>query len=164
MNPQVNLSEYKSFGFFEKLDTDERYESLLSQYLKASTKAEMQSRGFTFTENNPDLLINFNQETTDKQYVRQIPTTTGGYYGYRGHVYYDTWVGFEPYIENYQQGTLTIDIVERQQNKMVWQGVAVDVINPDNLKHLDTTVPTLVNAIFKQFPIAAPAPVVPAVE
>ena len=152
--PQVNLNQYKSFGFFDKLDTDQRYESLLSQYLKASTKEEMLRRGFKFTQDSPDLLINFRQDVVDKQALKQFPVThQGGYYSSGGRLYYDTWVGFEPYLEKYQQGILTIDIVDRQQNKMIWQGAAVEEVSQEKLATLDSAIPKIVNAIFEQFPI-----------
>lgn len=154
-NASVDINQYKTFGFFEQLDTDHRYESLLSQYLKEATRAEMTQRGFVFSKEGPDLLINFSNATTDKQEMYNHPRSQVGYYNYRGRIYYDTWIGYEPYIDNYQHGILTIDIVDRQYNKTIWQGVAEARINKQDQSNLQITTLKIVSAIFKQFPMAA---------
>lgn len=152
--PSVNLSQYKTFGFFEKLDTDERYESLLSQYLKTSTTTEMTQRGFVLSNDEPDLLINFSRNITDKQEVYNRPRATqGAYYTSRGRIAYDTWIEYEPYLDSYQQGVLTIDIVDRKQNKVVWQGVAEGRLDQETQSNLQLSMPKLVSDIFKEFPI-----------
>jgi len=51
----------------------------------------------------------------------------GGYYGYR-RGYYGTWGGYgygtTTHINNYTEGTINVDIVDRAQKRMVWEGVA----------------------------------------
>jgi len=123
--------------------------------LKQATRAEMTPRGFVFSNEGSDLLINFSKVVTDKQAMYNHPRSQGGYSNYRGRIYYGTSVGYEPYIDNYQQGTLTIDIVERQQNKMIWQGLTEQRIKKREQSNLQITTPKVVSAIFKQFPIAA---------
>lgn len=155
-NTSVDIKQYKTFGFFKQLDTDHRYESLLSQYLKKATQAEMINRSFSFSEDDPDLLINFSKVISDKQEFYNFPRAhQSGYYNYRGRIYHDTWIGYEPYMDNYQQGILTIDIVDRQHNKTIWQGVAEARIMKQKQSNLQITTSKIVSAIFKQFPIAA---------
>jgi hypothetical protein len=152
-NPSVDITQYKTFGFFDKLDTDYRYESLVTQYLKQASKQEMIKRGFTFSNDNPDLLINFSRQITDKQEIRNLPAANQGrYYNYSGQIYYETMIGYEPYIDNYQHGKLAIDIVDRQQNKMIWQGVAEGRVTEQDQSNLKAAIPKVVADIFKQFP------------
>lgn len=152
----VDFSHYKTFGFFDPLDTDTRYESLNSQYLKQATVAEMTQRGFVLSKEQPDLLINFHSQTEDKQTLHQFPSPTyrAAYYGYRGQFYYDTWVNYQTFIDDYQEGTLTIDLVDTQLKKMIWQGVAIDRVTEDKLKNLQATLQHTVSEIFRQFPVS----------
>lgn len=155
-NSSIELSQFKTFGFFEQLDTDYRYESLISQFLKEATITEMTNRGFVLTEDNPDLLINFHRNIEDKQDVIQSPALGHrGYYTDRGRVYYNDWIGYETYIYDYEEGTVSIDIVDRQQNKMVWEGVAIGRLTEENMKNLQNTLQKTVSEIFAQFPIIA---------
>jgi hypothetical protein len=80
-NQTVDFNQYKTFGFFQPLNTDSRYESLTSQYLKQATVVEMTRRGFVLSKNTPDLLINFHRDIRSKQQINEIPIT--GHGGYR---------------------------------------------------------------------------------
>ena len=58
-DPSVDFSRFKTFGFIDAPGTDgERYESLETNYLKASTTRELERRGFRQSD-SPDMLINF---------------------------------------------------------------------------------------------------------
>lgn len=150
----IDFNKYKTFGFFEKLDTDHRYESLLSHYLKEATTEEMTKRGFIYKAESPDLLINFYRNVENKQDIHQRPTTRyGAYYGYRGRIYYEAWHGYDSYTVNYKLDTLNIDMVDRQLNKMIWQGTSVDRLSEEKMKNLQATLNKMVADIFSKFPL-----------
>tara|TARA_R110001583_G_C5671033_1_gene411092 strand:- start:5466 stop:6026 length:561 start_codon:yes stop_codon:yes gene_type:complete len=152
-NQAVDFNQYKTFGFFQPLDTDSRYESLTSQYLKQATVIEMTQRGFVLNKNKPDLLINFHRDIESKQQINEIPITGyGGYREYRGHVYYDSWVGYRSYVDNYQEGKLNIDIVDSRTNKVIWQGEAVGRVSKEQENNLQATLQKTVSQMFTQFP------------
>lgn len=157
-NTSVDFHSYKSFGFFEKIETDRHYESLVSQYLKDATIAEMTKRGFVFTDEEPDLLVNFNTNVEQKQKVHERPVfdkTT--YYGYRNNRFtYDVWPTYEIYIENYEEGTLNIDMVERKSNKMVWEGIAVGRVSKNEKQNIQEVIKKVVIEIYSKFPILPP--------
>lgn len=153
ISPEVDFSRYKTFGYFKPLDTDKRYESLLSQFLKQATTAEMTRRGFTYTDKNPDLLINFHTNIVNKQKIHQTPVSMG-YYDYRYNFYYGVWPGYQVHVDDYQEGTLNIDIVDRKQNKMIWEGIAIGRITQDKLDNLQQTIQSTVSEIFTRFPVA----------
>jgi len=154
-NQSISLSQYSTFGFFQPLDTDVTYETLISQYLKKATINEMSNRGFVLNNENPDLLINFHSNVENKQYVHQMPASNrGGYYSYRGRAYYDAWLGYDTYVENYTEGTVNIDIVDRKQNKMVWEGIAVGRLSEKKQQDMESTLQQIVTDIFTVFPIS----------
>lgn len=153
ISPVVDFSQYKTFGYFKHLDTDKRYESLLSQFLKQATTAEMTRRGFTYSDKNPDLLINFHTNIVNKLKIHQSSVSMG-YYDYRYDFYYGVWPGYQLDVDDYQQGTLNIDIVDRKQNKMIWEGIAIGRLTQDKLDHLQQTIQSTVSEIFTRFPVA----------
>tara|TARA_R110002049_G_scaffold280636_5_gene459959 strand:+ start:514 stop:1074 length:561 start_codon:yes stop_codon:yes gene_type:complete len=154
-NQAVDLSQYKTFGFFQPLDTDTRYESLTSQYLKQATVVEMTRRGFVLSNNKSDLLINFHRDIQNKQDIGEIPVTGyGGYHQYRGHLYYDSWVSYRTYVDNYQEGLLNIDIVDSKSNKVIWQGEAIERITERQSNNLQAALQKTVSQMFTQFPIS----------
>ena len=153
----VDFAQYRSFGFFDKVGTDEAdYESLVTRQLKASTRRELEARGFRYTETDPDLLVNFNASVTQQTRVRHMPFY-GGYYGYGyGYPgYYGAWAGYEPYVDQYEEGTLNIDIVDARRKQLVWEGVTVGRITDKAKKNRATAIDVAVQDMFTQFPFRA---------
>jgi hypothetical protein len=150
----TDFNQYKTFNFFENLDTDARYESLISQYLKQATIVEMTSRGYVLSRDQPDLLINFHNHIETKQTMHQLPTLGygGGFYGYQGGFYNGPWMNDRTFFREYEQSTLTIDIVDEQLNKMIWQGKAVRRLTETKLDNLQTTLQQTISEILAVFP------------
>ena len=58
--PDFSLVNYKTFGFFNPLDTDQgNVQSLISKQLIQSTTRELEMAGLRRVDSNPDLLVNF---------------------------------------------------------------------------------------------------------
>jgi hypothetical protein len=155
--PGTDLARYSTFGFFEKLGTDQHgYTSIATAHLKQAVTRELESRGLHQAE-NPDLLVNFYVQTKDK--IESYPGTVGfGYspFGWRG-VGWGVGYGSAD-IRSYTEGTLTIDLVDRQKNSLAWQGVAVGRLTESALKKTEATVNNAVGAIFAKFPVQTTAP------
>ena len=156
-NRSVDFNLYKSFGFYDQVDTEYGYETLVTQYLKKATIAELTKRGLIFSQENPDVLINFHTNVEQKQKIYKVPSYDHvGYYDYRlRRYYYNPWPEYEIHIDNYEEGTLNIDMVERASTKMVWEGIAVGRLTKKDKENIQLTIEGAVVEIFKQFPIAA---------
>ena len=152
----VDFAQYRSFAFFEKVGTDEAdYESLITRHLKASTRRELEARGYRYSESTPDLLVNFNASVTQQTRVHSAPMPFygGGYYGYGYPGYYGFWGGYyEPYVDQYDEGTLKIDIVDARRKQLVWEGVTVGRITDKAKKDRSAAVDLAVRDMFTQFP------------
>jgi hypothetical protein len=154
----VDFAQYRSFAFFEKVGTDESgYESLTTRHLKASTRRELEARGYRYSEAAPDLLVNFNASVTQRTRVHPWPGPYwGGYYGYGYPGYYGFWGGYyEPYVDEYDEGTLNIDIVDAKRNQLVWEGVTVGRITDKARKDRSAAIDVAVRDMFTQFPFRA---------
>jgi hypothetical protein len=126
---------------------------LLSQYIKTAVQREMDLRGYTLSETDPDLYINFYIHTKEKIRTTQTPTT-GGYYGYRGNRY-GTWGGYTAYetqVTQYTEGTFNLDLIEARRDQLVWEGTMVGRIKEDTMENLRPRVDAAVAKMFEQYP------------
>lgn len=157
VDASVDFSTFRTFDYFDRLATDEaEYQSLISNFLMVAVSQEMDKRGFLHTEQNPDLRINFYIHTKDKIKTRTVPTG-GAYYGWRDP-FYDPWVGYGGYqtrVDQYQEGTLNIDVVDASTNKLVWEGSITGRITDKTLRNLEENIDEAVALIMANFPVTA---------
>ncbi|MCW8926102.1 MAG: DUF4136 domain-containing protein [Xanthomonadales bacterium] len=125
----VDFSKYKTYGYFNPMGIENpNYSSLLGQMFRDAIDAQMKPRGYVLSD-NPDLLINVSARFEDKTKVTTYNDPKyGGYYGYRGGRY-ATWGGYgygtSTHVSQYTEGTVNIDMVDSNQKRMVWEGIAI---------------------------------------
>ena len=135
------LSKYKAFGFF---DVDASGDGLGSDYatnlelLKKEITKQLAVKGITSAD-NPDLLVNIgivvSQEVQTRETSFGDPGDRTAYMGQRNY----SWQSQEVVIGTYKQGSVTVDLVDRQTGKLVWQGTAESVV-PNNEKKVPTLI------------------------
>jgi len=160
---EADFGAYRTYNFIENAGPDgQGYQSLFSKYMIAAISREMESRGYTRSD-NPDLFVNFNALLQDKTKVTQTPATMpmGGYYGYRG-AYYGGWGGYgyatETHVSQYTEGTFNIDLIDARKKQLVWEAVAVGRITEDKLENLEQSVNEGVPKFFANYPFRAGEP------
>jgi len=126
----IDFSQYRTYAFFNPMGIENpNYSSIYGSIFRDAISKEMESRGYTQSD-NPDLLINVSGRLQDKTRVTTTsdPYMAGNYYGYRRGAY-GAWGGYgygtTTHVSNYTEGTVNVDIVDRAQKRMVWEGVAV---------------------------------------
>ena len=157
-DPSANMASYKTFAFFDRVETDKSgYTTILTQHLKTATQRELEKRGYQMVASNPQILVNFNVNIQNKTSVQSSPSMSGGYYGYRAG-YYGTWAGYPQDIHtvHYQDGTLSIDLVDATKKQLVWSGVAEGKLQKAAIENPGPAVDRVVTSIFEKFPVAAP--------
>ena len=157
-DPDVDFSQYKTFGYFPTLSTDkEQYESLVSNFLKVAVAQQFDRRGLTYDDDDPQLLVNFYINTKEKIRTRSVPSA-GGYYGYRDPFYspwggYGMGMGYETRVDQYTEGTLNIDVVDAATKKLVWEGAIAGRLSDKDIRNMETTVDGAVASVMKGYPI-----------
>ena len=133
----IDFGQFKTYNFFSPMGIENpNYSSILGSHFRDSISKEMESRGYTMSD-NPDLLINVSGRMQDKTKVTTTsdPYMGGGYYGYRRGAY-GTWGGYgygtSTHVSQYTEGTINVDMVDRAEKRMVWEGVAVGRVNDKN--------------------------------
>lgn len=153
-DPAADWSRYQTFGFFEPLGTDkDGVRTILSNQLVASTTRELEARGMTRRDQNPDVLVNFFVST--KETLRSRPSTSVGVRHGAGR--YGTWGGYgigvsTTDIVQSTEGTLAIDVVDRASNQLVWEAAARKRITEKMRRNQQQVVDETVVELFAEFP------------
>jgi len=164
-DPGVDLSQYQTWGFFSQLGIEgDNYSSLLGQHFRQAVADQMDARGFTQAD-TPQIQVNVSIGSEEKMQVNTYtdPYLYGGYRGLYGGGYYGgPWGGYgyggtQTTVRQYTEANVYIDLVDANEHKMIWQGVATFTLTDKMQKQMRETVYNTVNKIFEQFPVPAPA-------
>lgn len=159
VDPQADFGKYRTFGFYSPLALESAgYATPASERIKAATRAQMESRGYVYDAGQPDLLVNINGNLQERTDVSTVPSMDyARYYGYRGRAIYAVPVwSEETRVSQYTEGTLNIDVIDRAQNKMVWEGIAVGRVSKKvTPEERATRIDSAVADIFAKFPYRA---------
>ena len=157
----VDFSQYKTYAFFNPMGIENpNYSSIYGSIFRDAISKEMESRGYTKSD-NPDLLINVSGRLQEKTKVTTTsdPYMAGGYYGYR-RGRYGAWGGYgygtQTHVSNYTEGTVNVDMVDRVQKRMVWEGVAVGRVNEKRTnEETRTNIHAGIQEMFSGYPFRA---------
>jgi hypothetical protein len=147
---KVDFSVYRTFGFPKETGTDRGgYSTLVTSYFKSSVTTAMEARGYKYSAENPDLLVNFYMNTRDRTESRPM---AGGYYRYRDGLY----GGWPMYPDDrtitYQVGTINLDIVDAAKKQLIWEGVSEGVVTEESLANPKVKVNAVVTELMRQYP------------
>lgn len=156
---EADFSSYKTFGFYKwEQDSDKLLTRFDRERIEQSTKAELEKRGYTFTEGVGDMTVSLfvvlEQKTSRQAYTNHYG---GGYGGYYDWDYGPGWgwgagTSTTTYTEtDYIDGTLIIDILDSKQRKLIWQGVGAGTVDED-AENRASKLPGEIAQIFAQFP------------
>ncbi len=111
----ADFGKYKTYSYTEEAKNFPIQELDRTRVLAAIDK-QMSAKGFTKSD-NPDVLIDLQVKLQQKQTA--TATNTGGYGMYRYG-----WGGGTTYVnvENYVEGTLFVNMIDKSTEKLVWQG------------------------------------------
>jgi hypothetical protein len=155
-----------TFAFVDPLGTDRAgYQTIVSQYLKAATRRELEARGMRLDEGSPQLLVNFSGRFDEKLRTSTTPvpmtslSVRGGYYGYRAGIY-GAWPAYvdQTTVTAYTEGTLNIDVIDAARKQLVWESVVKDSVTQKTLDNLQASIESAVAAAFEKYPVPAKTP------
>jgi hypothetical protein len=147
----VDFSVYRTFGFPKETGTDRGgYSTLVTSYFKNAVTTQMEARGYKYSEDHPDLLVNFYMNTRDRTESR--PSPSYGYYGYR-YGLYTAWPLYEEdRLVTYKYGTVNLDIVDAEKKQLVWEGVSEGRVTEEALANQKATINAVVTELMRQYP------------
>jgi len=157
-DPAANLSSYRSYGFVPEPGTNrEGKATALTIYFMQAVRHEMDSRGFQYTEESPDLLVNFN---ANPKAMPDVVTTVDpansyqGYYAYRAGMYDIPVIGVSEQTTtvHYRVGTGNVDLVDARRKMLIWEGIAEGRLTEDMIANPGPAIAAAVSDMFAQFP------------
>ena len=159
-DPEADFGSYRTFGFYAPLALEkEGYATPTTDRIKAAARAQLESRGYVYAAEQPDLWVNLNAYMQEKTSVTSIPTVDYNYYySYRARSYFAV-----PYwrdqteVRNYTEGTLNVDLVDRRKNRLVWEGIAVGRIAKLKPEERAARIDATMAEIFARYPYRAGA-------
>ncbi|HEY3388621.1 MAG TPA: DUF4136 domain-containing protein [Prolixibacteraceae bacterium] len=141
---KADFQKYKTFNFSKEVDKV-TLNDLNRRRLKDAISKEMEAKGYKIAE-SPDVLVNAFVKGKTKYSAVANTNYNGGMF-YRGWGSSNTYVDVNKSIE----GTLFIDLIDVQDKKMIWEGVAEGLVNPRTETREDK-INEVVGMIFKNFP------------
>lgn len=165
-DPQTDFSAYETFGWVPELGTDRAgYATLTTNYFKDAVRREMEALGYTYDAQDPELLVNFFARIRDRTetYSRPDPVYTlapspiyfhgAGYYGYR-YGLYTAWpyYGHDVQTYHYKVGTANVDLIDAEEQQLIWEGVAEGRLTSDELEQPGEAISEAVGEMFQKFP------------
>jgi len=160
-DPAAEFSSYRTYGFVPTPATNiEGKTTALTIYLMKAIRQEMDSRGYQYTEESPDLWINFNAYRQAGAETATYVTPAYGYsdyYGYRAGLYNIPFVGFGEQEEtvHYKVGTANIDVVDARKKQLIWVAVAEGRLTDAMMNSPDDSIAKIVSDMFAKYPAKA---------
>ncbi len=149
---QADFTKYKTYAFTEdvsKMPVDE----LNRGRIISAVETELAAKGFTKSD-NPDVLIDI--FVTAKKRTEAVANTSGtgyrgGYYGRYGYGggFSTTTVSYNDYVD----GTLLINMVDKSTEKIAWQGRGTRTLDEDaSASKREQNINYAVKQIFTNYP------------
>jgi hypothetical protein len=151
-DPQADFSAYRTFALLPdpKTTGNPRADNpLLHGRIKDSIRQQLALQGYVLSE-SPQMLIGYHVSTEQRLDVR----TVDSYYGYADWRYGGPGLmGTTTHVQQYEQGTLVIDVVDAVSNTLVWRGVGAARLRSNPTPEQQTQrVREAVAAILTRFP------------
>jgi hypothetical protein len=163
MAEQVDLASFHTYAFVAKPGTDTgSYKSLTTQQLEKDVGQELQSRGYTLAAagESPDLLVNFTVGAHDRVEGTVGGPAWGGGAGFGWAPYrwgpWGPWGWGPGYYSDVQTVTtvsLSIDLINRADNSVVWSGTAFSDLTRRMLDHPAESIDESTRLIFAHYPL-----------
>lgn len=149
---QEDFSQFRTYNFIpvpEELNAD--VNPMVIRRIEEAIALALGDKGFNRTEVSPDFLVAIHLESKDKFDVQHWGYTYAPYdLYYRGGGY---WGSGGITVQQYQQGTLIIDVVKTEDKELVWRGVGTKALSPNPTpKTIDRNVNQVVSKIMHSFP------------
>ena len=131
------------------------YDPLLEQHFKAAITREMTALGYRFDEQAPQLLVNYNTVVENREDVRTSPIVVSAGYGIFSRnsalsIGLPVYGGVE--TTRYKVGTVMIEVIDAQANRVVWQGMLEGRLTRSAMQNPAQSINQSVAQIYQRYP------------
>ncbi len=150
---EYNFSQIKSYAFVPGDGSNAT--SLYSQRIEQAITDEMALAGYRPAEAaSADVLVNYLIVGREKQDIRTYHHGSAFHYYGRYRHYGCIGCGYTSvYVQNYTEGTLVIELVDRASEQVVWRSVTKERLKPEQTPdQRDAFIRQRVALMFQQYP------------
>ena len=150
-DPQADLSSYRRFAFVRPGANQQtgstQMDDLMRRRTEAAITGELQKKGLQLdsTGAEADVLIAFFSGRQEKLDVVNHGYTYGRWGGYYG--------GGGTTVNQYTEGSLTVDLIDAKRKELIWRGTATDAVADRDAAA--KKIPQAVAKMFEKFPARA---------
>lgn len=146
---KVDFNKYKTFAFYKPEIDKAKISDLDKKRILRAIETELLAKGFT-KSTNPDMLVGIFTKSREKVNVNQNNNFGYGF----------GW-GWNPYrgginnnlsINQYTEGTLFIDFIDKEKKELVWQGIGTGALKLQNRAKKEERIKLFVKEIISRFP------------
>ena len=166
MATDTNLDFYQSYAYFGDSeyiedDTVVKNKTDVSTDIIRSVDRNMKNAGFEYNEENPDVLVlicaTTNEGTSVDAGINSFAVASpanaiGPFYSpyyFRGPEIYPTAIPFNPNLDGRLEGTVMIQLIDKNDLKTIWKGIAANDIYAKTSSY---NLELLINNIFEEYP------------
>lgn len=161
---KVNFNEYQTYAFYKPGIDEADISDLDKKRILRAIDAEMSAKGFTKSE-NPAVLVSIFAKAQERVDVYQNNFGFGrfgfggfggfGWGGFGGFGWGGPWGlggGFGNTVSTRTDGTLYIDIIDRANKQLVWQGQGTAPLTSGNVEKREARIQEIVSEIMNIYP------------
>ena len=156
----LDFGQYKTYGWLPPVDSlskDYYSNDIAKDNILSTANREIESRGLTFSKDNPDVLFRYVAIVNNKS--RMLYSSMNHGWGWGGPWgWYQPW-GYYGYYnprvpvakERVRYGHIILEAIDKEKKTVVWQARATNEVN--NPEKAINELPKMVQGIMKQYPL-----------
>ena len=144
---KVDFTSYKTFAFYKKGIDKASVSDLDKKRIMRAVEAELVAKGFSKSV-NPDILVSIFTKSREQVNVSDNNIGIGWGWGYNPWFYGRTNIN----INQYTEGTLFIDFIDKNTNELIWQGIGSGAMKMRNIEKKEERIKEFVYEIISAYP------------
>jgi hypothetical protein len=170
VDESIDFNKFKTFAWLpDKTDSTQRpyNNEIIRNNIRNYFGSSFASIGYTFNQDTPDVLLQLIVSVKDKEKVVVYAIYPPPYYYrryYYGSIYYSPYPHYYYYRKggyyqspgyyaekyNYVESSITLNVLDRKLNKLIWTGTAIgNIYDPS---YINRDIHPAVEAIMRKFP------------
>ncbi|MFC5270687.1 DUF4136 domain-containing protein [Adhaeribacter terreus] len=158
----ANFNQFTTFKWYQDTPTANRdsaykYDTFMDKRIRQAVENSLARKGMRMVTTNPDILVAYDVKVVRRQELRPdyafAPGFGYGYsywYGYRYDYGYSRFGTRPMLIDEYNDGTIIIDLVDAKDNQLVWRGWGQMEVGSANVSEAE--INKIVSNILEKYP------------
>ena len=140
----TNFEKYQTFAFYKPGIDKAKISDLDKKRIMREIEANLKAKGMKIAA-DPDLLISIS--TKERERI-DVYNNNFGFWGYG----FGPWFGGGTSVSSTPEGTLFIDLIDKEKNELVWQGIGKGDLIMTSVEKKEARIKEIVTKTLDQYP------------